>query len=169
MLIGLATGKRILELQCSLGLISVADTSQPQKLEHRDPHGRDPFRHPAIESVECLLGSSHHWFTNHRQLATLAEQYGLPDVVRWHPRDVRTIHRSGLHDRRVLTEQQTERLEASGSELVYSQAIFAIIGAVALEQGTAVANQIAMEKVLVPLGLKRRWKSEPQLSKPSSP
>lgn len=84
----LSAGKRVLELQCSLGLISVADTSHYHKAEYEDPHGREPFRHPAIESVECLLGSAHHWFTSHKQLANLAEQYGLPEVVRWHPRDV---------------------------------------------------------------------------------
>ena len=84
----LRTGKRILELQCSLGLISVADTSHYHRTEDEDPYGRRPFRHPAIESVECLLGGSHHWFTSHKQLANLAEQYGLPEVVRWHPRDV---------------------------------------------------------------------------------
>ncbi|EXJ60721.1 hypothetical protein A1O7_04874 [Cladophialophora yegresii CBS 114405] len=141
-------GKRILELQCSLGLISVADPSRYQRAEDQDPHGREPFRHPAIESVECLLGSAHHWFTSHKQLANLAEQYGLPEVVRWHPRD-------------------PERLQASGSELVYAQALLSIIGALALEQGGAVANRIAMEKVLTPLGLKRHWKTRPEVAQPS--
>ncbi|KAJ9617207.1 hypothetical protein H2200_000928 [Cladophialophora chaetospira] len=141
-------GKRILELQCSLGLISVADTSHPMKIEDLDPHGREPFRHPATESIECLLGGAHHWFTSHKQLANLAEQYGLPEVVRWHPRD-------------------PERLQASGSELVYAQAILSIIGALALEQGGAVANRIAMEKVLMPLGLKRNWRPRAEISQPS--
>ncbi|OAL33127.1 hypothetical protein AYO20_07609 [Fonsecaea nubica] len=140
-------GKRILELQCSLGLISVADASRYPKSQEQDPYGRQPFRHPATESVECLLGGAHHWFTSHKQLSTLAEQYGLPEVVRWHPRD-------------------PERLQASGSELVYSQAILAIIGALALEQGGAVANQIAKEKVLVPLGLKLNWKPKAELAQP---
>lgn len=142
-------GKRVLELQCSLGLISTADASLYQSLEDQDPHGRKPFRHPAIETVECLLGGAHHWFTSHKQLANLAEQYGLPEVVRWHPRD-------------------PERLQASGSELVYSQAILAIIGALALEQGGAVANQVAKDKVLLPLGLKRNWKPRPELAQPAS-
>ncbi|KIW92484.1 uncharacterized protein Z519_06331 [Cladophialophora bantiana CBS 173.52] len=143
-------GKRILELQCSLGLISVADASRYPKSKELDPYGRQPFGHPATESVECLLGGAHHWFTSHKQLSTLAEQYGLPEVVRWHPRD-------------------PDRLQASGSELVYSQAILAIIGALALEQGGAVANQIAKEKVLVPLGLKLNWKPKAELAQPSQP
>ena len=81
-------GKRILELQCCLGLLSVSDSETFLKGKDQDPHGRDPFRHPAIESVECLLGGAHEWFTNHKQLSNLATQYGLPEVVRWHPKDV---------------------------------------------------------------------------------
>jgi len=38
--------------------------------------------------------------------------------------------------------------------LVYAQAVFAIIGALALEAGGATANKIAKERILFPLGLK---------------
>ncbi|KIX09720.1 uncharacterized protein Z518_00801 [Rhinocladiella mackenziei CBS 650.93] len=140
-------GKRILELQCSLGLLSVSDSTPYLKDKDRDPHGRQPFRHPATESVECLLGGAHDWFVHHKQLANLAGQYGLPEVVRWHPKD-------------------PERLEASGATLVYAQALLAIIGALALEQGGAVANRIAKERVLVPLGLKRDWKPKAEIAEP---
>ncbi|EXJ93500.1 hypothetical protein A1O1_01892 [Capronia coronata CBS 617.96] len=142
-------GKRILELQCSLGLLSVSDAAIFLKDKDKDPHGREPFRHPAIESVECLIGGAHEWFTHHKQLASIATQYGLPEVIRWHPKD-------------------PERLQASGADLVYAQAVLAIIGALALEQGGAVANRIAKEKVLVPLGLKRDWKPKGDLAGPSS-
>lgn len=82
------TGKRILELQCSLGLLSVSNPSNFLKGRDKDPHGREPFQHPAIESVECLLGGSHTYLTHHKSLANLAAQYGIPEVVRWRPRDV---------------------------------------------------------------------------------
>jgi dsRNA-specific ribonuclease len=62
---------------------------------------------------------------------------------------------------------QPERLLASGSELVYAQAILAIIGALALEQGGAVANQIAKEKVLDALGLRRRQQVKGSSSRPA--
>jgi len=142
-------GKRILELQCSLGLLSVSSASSFLKGRDKDPHGREPFRHPAIESVECLLGGAHEWYTHHKQLSNLATQYGLPEVVRWYPKDA-------------------ERLQASGADLVYSQALLAIIGALALEQGGAVANRIAKERVLVPLGLKRDWKLKAEITEPAS-
>jgi hypothetical protein len=81
-------GKRILELQCSLGLISVADAKEYRRRANEDPFQREPFRHPATESVDCLLGDAHFRLTNHKKLASLAEKYGLPEIVRWHPRDV---------------------------------------------------------------------------------
>lgn len=38
--------------------------------------------------------------------------------------------------------------------MVYTQAVLAILGGIALEQGGAMANRIAKERVLVPMGLK---------------
>jgi len=55
---------------------------------------------------------------------------------------------------------QPERLNASGADLVYAQALLAIIGALALEQGSAVANRIAKERVLVPLGLRKEARTK---------
>jgi len=82
------TGKRILELQCSLGLLTTVESSYFLKDNDRDPHGREPFRHPATESIECLSGGAHDWFTHHKQLSNLAARYGIPGIVRWVPKDV---------------------------------------------------------------------------------
>jgi len=38
--------------------------------------------------------------------------------------------------------------------MVYAQALYAIIGALALEQGGQVANRIARERILQPVGLR---------------
>jgi hypothetical protein len=38
--------------------------------------------------------------------------------------------------------------------MVYTQAVLAILGGIALEQGGAMANKIAKERVLIPMGLK---------------
>lgn len=54
----------------------------------------------------------------------------------------------------MLIQLQPDNLESSGSDLVYSQALLAVIGALALEQGSAVANRVAKERVLVPMGMK---------------
>ena len=52
-----------------------------------------------------------------------------------------------------LTWWQPDSPAASGADMVHAQAIFAVVGAVALEKGAAVANQIARERILGPLGL----------------
>lgn len=49
---------------------------------------------------------------------------------------------------------QVDNLPASGLDMVLTQALYAIVGALALEQGGAVANRVARERVLLPAGLK---------------
>jgi large subunit ribosomal protein L15 len=64
----------------------------------------------------------------------LAGTYGLDRVVRWKPR-------------------KTDRLESSGVDVVLAQTIYAIVGAVALQNGGDVATKLAKERILAPLGL----------------
>ena len=45
-------------------------------------------------------------------------------------------------------------LQSSGLPSVTSQALFAIVGAVALQKGGEVANNIVREQILSPLGLR---------------
>ena len=49
---------------------------------------------------------------------------------------------------------QLDNLASSGIDMVITQAVFAIIGALAMEQGGAVANKVARERVLLPAGLR---------------
>ncbi|KIX07456.1 uncharacterized protein Z518_02109 [Rhinocladiella mackenziei CBS 650.93] len=125
----------------------------------REPWGHQPFRHPATEAVEGLLGGVHQYFTHHKALSDLAVQYGIPEVVRWHPRFVS-----------IPSPLRSADPTASGADLVYSQALLAIIGALALEPRGAVANRMAKERVLTPMDLKRDWKPKvaaPETSAPS--
>lgn len=81
-------GMRILELQTSLALLTVSDSSRYLKEKDQDELKREAFRHPAINSVECLLGGARTHFTSHKQLSELGTGYGLPEVVRWKPKNV---------------------------------------------------------------------------------
>lgn len=125
-------GKRIVELQTSLGLLSVSESSST--IAGDDIYGREPFSHPAVDAVECLSEETRASFTHHKRISKIAEQYGLPAVMRWVPKN-------------------PDSLVASGADMVYAQAIFAIIGALSLEQGGAVANKITKERILQPLGI----------------
>jgi large subunit ribosomal protein L15 len=83
-------GKRIVDLQTTLGLLT-ASTSARYLKDTKDPFGRQPFEHPALKGIECLNGGARDFFTHHKQLSTLAQQYGLQDVVRWVPKKVRSL------------------------------------------------------------------------------
>ena len=50
---------------------------------------------------------------------------------------------------------QAHDLNVSGIDLVLQQALYAIIGAVSLQKGGQVANKIAQDRILRPLGLYR--------------
>ncbi|KAJ9653350.1 hypothetical protein H2198_007439 [Neophaeococcomyces mojaviensis] len=131
-------GKRILELQCSLGLLTAAEgevLAKAAEAVRPDEYGRQPFTHPALANVEVLSGRGKEYFLDVKQIAAVAGMYGIPEVVRWQPRDVND-------------------LTTSGAPAVYAQAVLAIIGALSLEQGGAVASRVARERVLQPSGLK---------------
>ena len=76
-----------MELQTSLGLL--ATTSSKAFLgDYKDPYGRKPFKHPALEGVESLTGNAREVLTHHHRLAQIAQDYGLFEVIRWVPRKV---------------------------------------------------------------------------------
>jgi large subunit ribosomal protein L15 len=53
-----------------------------------DPHGREPFKHPATEGIEVLNGGARAHLLHHKQISGLSQQYGLQDIIRWNPRKV---------------------------------------------------------------------------------
>lgn len=61
--------------------------------------------------------------------------YELDRVIRWRPRNVQSMPKSG-------------------AEVVMSHTIYSIVGAIALKQGGEVAARVARERVLAPLGLR---------------
>ena len=49
---------------------------------------------------------------------------------------------------------QPDNLNASGYDMVLAQAMYAIVGAVSLEQGGAAANRITKDRILAQIGLR---------------
>lgn len=78
-----------MELQTSLGMLTAADAGNYVR-ETPDEHGRQPFYHPATQTVEVLNGGGKAYFMHHKQMSGVAARYGLPEVVRWQPRNVST-------------------------------------------------------------------------------
>ncbi|KAL1970888.1 hypothetical protein VTN77DRAFT_2722 [Rasamsonia byssochlamydoides] len=126
-------GKRIVQLQASLALVQDAGNFAREVPE--DPHGRQPFTHPALDGLKNLTSNTRGFLTSKWKIAQLARDYDLQKVIRWAPR-------------------MPDDLQASGIDTVLTQTMYAIVGAIALEKGGRVANKIAQEKILAPLGLK---------------
>lgn len=78
------TGRRIVELQASLGMLSMSGhfktKSQEASIEHPE--------HPDLEGLEALTEEMKTAYVNPKRIADLARNTGLPDVMRWVPRDV---------------------------------------------------------------------------------
>lgn len=149
-----------MELQTSLSIVSSSPAGSIASALRND--GEPVVTHPALSGLESLSQESRAKFTNFAPIARIARQYGIPDVVRWVPRNVRGLAKLiSFH----ANYSQPDNLALSGAEVVYAQVMYAIIGALALEQGGAVANRICRDRLLNPLGLARR--TSEQLSEPS--
>ncbi|KAL8826133.1 MAG: hypothetical protein Q9170_007521 [Blastenia crenularia] len=126
-------GKRIVELQASLHMIAGSAATPEQTLS--DQWGREPFRHPVLEGLAGLTMERKKAVLDKKRTAQLASKYGLTDVLRWKP-------------------NQPGKINASGVEVVLTQALYAIVGAISLQKGAEVANRITRERILEPLGLR---------------
>ncbi|KAJ6107152.1 hypothetical protein N7523_008475 [Penicillium sp. IBT 18751x] len=127
-------GKRIVQLQASLALVQDPATANASAAAE-DEHGRVPFSHPALDGLKNLSASTKSFLTDRAKLAELAQKYEMQKVLRWSPR-------------------KPENLQASGIELVLAHTMYAVIGAVSLEKGGHIANKVAQERILEPLGIK---------------
>ncbi|KAL4988766.1 ribonuclease-III-like-domain-containing protein [Aspergillus falconensis] len=124
-------GKRIVQLQASLALAQSAPNTYGQPAPDR--YGRKPFEHPALNGLENLSINTKRLLTDKSKLAEVARQYDLEKVLRWSPR-------------------KPLNLETSGVEVVLAHTLYALIGALSLEKGNLVANKVARERILAPLG-----------------
>ncbi|KAI4241396.1 MAG: hypothetical protein L6R40_004572 [Gallowayella cf. fulva] len=129
-------GKRIVELQASLHMLA-ASTATPEPAQV-DELGREPFKHPALDGLAGLTQQRKHAVLDKTRTAQLADKYGLVNVLRWKPK----------------RSQQPNNFQRSGVDVVLTQALYAIVGAISLQKGGEVANRVARERILGPLGLR---------------
>ncbi|KAI5279026.1 hypothetical protein KEM52_004553, partial [Ascosphaera acerosa] len=122
-------GKQIVGLQATLTQLEHG----PRQKAAPDAFGRVPFEHPALDTVNLLAGSFRERRLHSRRVGELAQRYGLHEVLRWLP-------------------WVPDNMALSGQNLILTHTLYAIVGAVALEKGGALANQVAREKILRPLG-----------------
>ena len=136
-------------MQLSLSLMSKYLTAPPPP-PTPDQYGRLPFTHPALEGLGGLHEKTRDVMIDKRNVAQLALQYGIDKLVRWKPKKACILlPRIGIVANLGLA--QITRLENSGQDVVCAQALYAIIGAIALQKGGEVANRLTRERVLTPL------------------
>ncbi|KXX75563.1 Ribonuclease 3 [Madurella mycetomatis] len=126
-------GRQILALEATRSiLVSPVQAGQAEQTIE-DPFGREPFQHPALANVDKLNTRLPQDIAQKEKLAKLAIDIGLPEVIRWKPR-------------------LPENLQGSGLTVVLNTALFAIIGAISLQHGAAVAQRVVRDKILRRLG-----------------
>ena len=86
------TGKRIVDLQSSLAILSShAATGSPAPPP--DSFEREPFQHPALESIPRLTEAVRKDVTSRKRISDIAQRYGLLSVLRWKPKKVHNLQR----------------------------------------------------------------------------
>ncbi|CCU79081.1 RNase III domain-containing protein [Blumeria hordei DH14] len=126
-------GRRLINLQTDLALVS---SEPPEKSSNSmcTPDGRTPFEHPSLVGLPNLVNLPRSDVLTVEKIASLATSMGMRNVVRWHPRLIRD-------------------LDASGINAILTTSIYAIFGALALQNGGKVAINLAKARVLKPLGI----------------
>lgn len=127
-------GRRIVTLQVSLALVNPARAGAKAADLPLDPHGRTPFTHPALEGLESLTPEAMFDVLDRKRLAALATRVGLTQVLRWLPK-------------------KPDNLAGSGVDTVLTEALYAVVGAVALQRGGDTAAKVTRERILAPLGV----------------
>ncbi|KAI0456842.1 RNase III domain-containing protein [Xylaria acuta] len=121
-------GRQICVLEATESIIT-----SPRKYDNivADPYAdkRQPFEDPALRSVDNLSGNQPNDIFTLEKLGKLAIDTGLSEVVRWKPR-------------------MPENILGSGLNTVMSGAVYALVGAVALQNGGKVASRIVRERIL---------------------
>ncbi|KAK3066442.1 hypothetical protein LTS18_001719 [Coniosporium uncinatum] len=127
-------GKRIVDLQTSIALLAAPRSVAPASQSQIDSYGRQPFQHPALQTLDNLSDQAKAEAVNKQRLARLADRYGMDKVIRWKPK-------------------KADNLQGSGIDSVLAQTMYAIVGAIALERGGETAVKVVRERMLTPMGL----------------
>ncbi|KAK3954786.1 ribonuclease-III-like-domain-containing protein [Pseudoneurospora amorphoporcata] len=122
-------GRQIIALEATRSILTSPVLDKPIV----DKYGRQPYSHAALANIDKLIYTQPIDIMDKTKLARMGVDLGLLTVMRWKPR-------------------MPEDLESSGVVVVLNSTLFAIIGAISLEKGGAVAQRIVREKILKKLG-----------------
>ncbi|KAI2466690.1 ribonuclease-III-like-domain-containing protein [Annulohypoxylon bovei var. microspora] len=120
-------GRQICVLECT----QTITTSPLDYEEYDDPFSRrrTPFEDPVLRGVDNLSHTQPSDMLSLPRLAKFAMETGLTSVVRWKPR-------------------MPDNIKGSGFDPIMSGAVYAIIGAVALQQGGKITSRIVTDRIM---------------------
>ncbi|KAI1101943.1 ribonuclease-III-like-domain-containing protein [Jackrogersella minutella] len=121
-------GRQICAFECAQSIITSPPTNKQLK---NDPFAdrRTPFEDPILGGVDNLSERQPGDIFTLENLARFALETGLAGVVRWKPR-------------------MPENIKGSGFDPIMSGAVYALVGAVALQHGGKVASRIVRERIM---------------------
>ncbi|KAI1801050.1 RNase III domain-containing protein [Daldinia bambusicola] len=121
-------GRQICVFECTQTIINGPSS---YKGPENDPFAdrREPFDDPALRGIDNLFEIQPSDVFDHKKLARLAIDTGLTGVVRWKPR-------------------MPDNIKGSGFDPIMAGAIYAIVGAVALQRGGKIAGRIVRERII---------------------
>ncbi|KAI0205175.1 RNase III domain-containing protein [Astrocystis sublimbata] len=103
-------------------------------LKHKlpaDPYAdlRQPFEDPALQNIDNLTKFQPNDIFTHDKVTRLALETGLTEVMRWKPR-------------------MPENIRSSGYNVIMASGVYALVGAVALQNGGKVASRIVRDRIM---------------------
>ncbi|KAK9780434.1 hypothetical protein SCAR479_02549 [Seiridium cardinale] len=118
-------GRQIALTEAMQSILSETAGPLGEQTMDKDPFEgrREPFENAMLEKADRLTFQLPNSIFNLKNMQKLAVETGISEVVRWKPR-------------------QTESLRASGISVVMSGALYAIVGAVALQHGGKAASRV---------------------------
>ncbi|KAM0817949.1 putative Ribonuclease-III-like-domain-containing protein [Seiridium cardinale] len=124
-------GRQIALTEAMQSILSETAGPLGEQTMDKDPFEgrREPFENAMLEKADRLTFQLPNSIFNLKNMQKLAVETGISEVVRWKPR-------------------QTESLRASGISVVMSGALYAIVGAVALQHGGKAASRVVRERIL---------------------
>lgn len=78
---GMSTGRNIIVQEAAMYILALNSPKAPA-----DPHGRTPFRHPALNRTDNFIATQPAELMDKRKIAKLAMEVGILGVMRWKPR-----------------------------------------------------------------------------------
>ncbi|KAI1437295.1 RNase III domain-containing protein [Xylaria sp. CBS 124048] len=122
-------GRQICVMEAMQAIVIVSPKSYESITSDPFADRREPFDDPGLRSLDNLCNRQPMDILSLQGLSKLAVDTGLSKVVRWTPR-------------------MTSNAMGSGFKPVMAGAIYAIVGAIALQNGGKIASKIARERVV---------------------